>query len=460
MSAPVAVAHFADSRADFFARREELVLEELAALAWLREEFHPLESAILRSQQGVKDFAGQCQKESAQSLILHLPTWSDPIFSVRLASSLNLPILILGNSRPETSSMVGLLGVGGALDQVGLPHSRVFEHGSDSSRRLVRAFIRAAAARSQLRGQTLGLFGGRSLGILTAEADAAQWQRLFGVNIELIDQLEIVNLAESLPQVEVDRHKAFLLRSLGRVSFGDSFTPQAFERQVRSYLATRCIVERLGLDFVGVKCQPELSDGYVTQCIAHLLFGCARDAGGDKPLMVHACESDADGALTMRLLSLLSEGRPAALLDVRWLNPVTGLWTLANCGAIPAALGATPEDPVGLSRFSLEPHVFGRGGGGVVTGLIPPQPATLARLCRKNGEYWMAIVSGEVVEPDPADLERITPAFPKAFVRSSAGVDFLSSFGSNHIHLVSGDLTQELVAFCRLAGIPWKIWNS
>ena len=459
MSSQVAVAHFADSRTDFFLRREDLVLEELAALAWLRDEFHLLELDILRSPQGVKDFAGQCLKAGAQSLILHLPIWSDPIFSVRLASHLNLPTLILGNSRPETSSMVGLLGAGGALDQVGLSHSRVFDHDSESSRRQVRAFIRASAARSQLRGQTLGLFGGRSLGILTAEADAAQWQRLFGVNIEMIDQLEIVRLAESLPQAEVDRHKDFLLQRLGRVSFAESFTPPAFERQVRSYLATRCIVEQLGLDFVGVKCQPELSDGYATQCIAHLLFGSVEDANGDKPLIVHACESDADGALTMRLLTLLSDGKPAALLDVRWLNPASGLWTLANCGALPAALGATPEDPVGLSSFSLEPHVFGKGGGGAATGLVPPQPVTLARLCRKNGEYWMAIVSGEVVEPDPADLARITPAFPKAFVRCAAGQDFLASFGSNHIHLVSGDITEELVAFCRLSGIPWKIWK-
>jgi len=83
----------------------------------------------------------------------------------------------------------------------------------------------------------------------------------------------------------------------------------------------------------------------------------------------------------------------------------------------------------------------------------------LARLCRKNGDYWMAIVPGEVVQPDSAELERVTPCFPKAFVRSAAGMDFLARFGSNHIHMVSGDLTEELIAFCRLAGIPWQVWR-
>jgi len=368
MSPRLALAHIVDSRSDFFARRKDLVLEELDTIGWLRDEFHPLESEVLYSSEGVAKFARQCQKEGAQSLIIHLPIWGDPIFSVKLVNQLGLPALLLGNDRPETSSMVGMLGAGGALDQVGLDHTRIFEHHSEGSRKLVRAFIRAAAARSELRGQTLGLFGGRSLGILTAVADAAQWQRLFGVDIETIDQLEIVKLAESLPQTEVDRHLAWLSQRLGSISFGGNFTPLALERQVRSYLATRRLVEQLGFDFVGVKCQPELSDGYVTQCVSHMLMGGELDAGGDKPITVHACESDADGALSMQLLHLLSEGRPAALLDVRWFNALSGLWTLANCGAIPAAFAATPQDPSGLSGFRLMPHVFGKGGGGAIGG--------------------------------------------------------------------------------------------
>jgi len=459
MSSLVAVAHIADSRTDFYARRKELVVEELEALAWLRGEFRLLESPILQTSRGVAEFARQCLSQGAQSLILHFPIWGDPIFSVKLAGLCNLPLLLLGNCRPETSSMVGMLGAGGALDQVGIAHTRVFDHNEEEGRKSVRAFLRAAAARAALRGQTLGLFGGRSLGILTAVADAAQWQRLFGVDIESIDQLEIVRLAESLPQAEVDRHLAWFTQRLGGVDYAGNFTPLALERQVRSYLATKCLVEQLGLDFVGVKCQPELSDGYVTQCVSHMLMGGALDAEGDKPVTVHACESDADGALTMQLLHLLSGGQSAALLDVRWFDAANRQWTLANCGAIPAALGATSADPSGLSSFKLVPHVFGRGGGGALAGTVAPQTVTLARLCRRSGEYWMAIVPGEVVEPDPAELERVTPCFPKAFVRCAAGMDFLASFGSNHIHLVAGDLTEELVAFCRLAGIPCQVWK-
>ncbi len=460
MSTLTAIAHIADSRADFFARRKELVAAELAALDWLRDEFHPLESDVLVNPAGLQAFGRDCQKAGVQSLIVHLPIWGDPVFTVKLARQLDLPLLLLGNRRPDTSSMVGMLGAGGALDQIGVEHTRVFDHRAEGSRRQVRAFVRAAAALSALRGQTLGLFGGRSLGIVTACVDPAQWQRLFGVDIESLDQLEIVRLAEALPQDQVDCQADWLKQRLGGVAHAENFTPQAYERQVRSYLATRQIAAERGLDFVGVKCQPELSDGYVTQCVAHMLMGGDQDADGQKRPTVHACESDADGALTMQVLHLLSGGRPAALLDVRWLNPDSGLWTLANCGAIPAAFGATPQDASGLASFKLGPHVFGRGGGGALAGLASPGQVTLARLCRKNGAYWMAVIPGQVVTPDPADLELVTPCFPKAFVRCAAGADFLDKFGSNHIHMVAGDLTEEVAAFCRLAGIPWQVWAA
>jgi L-fucose isomerase len=335
----------------------------------------------------------------------------------------------------------------------------MFDHQSSDSRKSIRAFIRSAAALKQLRGQTLGLFGGRSLGIFTAVADPAQWQRLFGVDIEYVDQKEIVEKAEALPAETVAAQFSWLTSSLGGVTYGENFTPLAVERQVRSYISTRMLAQQYGFDFVGVKCQPELSDGYVSQCVSHLLMNGVIDAEGPKEIIVHACESDADGALTMQILHLLSGGKSASLLDIRWFDPEKGVWTLANCGALPAEFCATHEDPGGLSTLRMMPHVFGRGGGGALSGIASPQQVTLARLCRKKGEYWLAIILGDIQPTNGYDINRVTPAFPKAFIKSSAGVDFLSVFGSNHIHMVNGDYTEELMAFCRLVGIPWQIWN-
>jgi L-fucose isomerase len=449
----LALATMIDSRQDFYTLRKPLVAEELQAISWLRQEYPLVEAQEIGPGRSIQTFADQVRARGASALIVHLPIWADPVYTVRLANLIALPVLLMGNSRPETSSLVGILGAGGALDQMGRAHVRVFDHRSEDERRKVRAFARAAAALQCLRGQILGLFGGRSLGITTTVADPAQWQRIFGVDIESIDQAEIVKAAEAIPLPEVKRHLDWLTGQVANVRYGESFTPQKLERQVRSYLATRHLVTGYNLDFVGVKCQPELSDGYVTQCVAHMISNGKLDADGEKDVLVHACEADADGALTMQILHLLSQGQPAALLDIRWYDRAKERWALANCGAIPAAFFG------GLEKARIEPHVFGQGGGGALSGSVAPQPVTLARLCRKNGEYWMAILHGNVETASAEDEARITPAFPRAFVRTSAGADFLEIFGSNHIHMVAGDYCDELVSFCRLAGIRWQVWN-
>lgn len=459
MTITIAIVHLADGRSDFYAKRQSLIVEELQSISWLRDHFDILESETLCSSAAIASFAQNVRASGANSIIAHIPIWANPIFTVKLHNHLALPILLLGNDRPDTSSTVGVLGAGGALDQIGCEHVRIFEHQSQESRNKVVAFCRAAEVRNKLRGQTLGLFGGRGLGIFTASADPAQWQSLFGVDIEILDQYEIVKVAESLPIDEVERHTNWLLEQVAGVTYSGVFTQKTLSKQVRSYLATKILAEKFGFDFIGVKCQPELSDGYVSQCVAHSLINGIADADGEKPPLVHACESDADGALTMQILHLLSEGKSTALLDLRWFNRNNGTWTLANCGAISPSFFTTDKDNNGLSKMRIMPHVFGQGGGGALPGVVAPQQVTLARLCRKSRQYWMAIVSGRAEAHDPAEMENTTAVFPQVFLKSSAGIDFSEKFGSNHIHMVSGDYTEELIAFCRLVGIPWQVWS-
>lgn len=455
----VALAQFVDSRSDFYASRRGLVIEESEKINWLREAFTCLESEPIHNDDQLLAFARQVRETDCAALIVHLPIWADPILTLKLCRLLELPVLLLGNNRPDTSSLVGLLGAGGALDQVGIRHVRIFDHQSPQGRQKATAFVRAAGAVRCLNGQKLGLFGGRSLGIFTASADPAQWQRLFGIDIESIDQLEIRDLAERLPTDQVERHTNWLIERVGAVRFSGLLTQQTLEKQVRSYLATRQLTRERGFDFVGVKCQPEMSDGYVSQCVAHLLMNSRLDADGEKPVCIHACESDADGALTMQIMHLLNRGNAAALLDIRWLDVQTGLWTLANCGAVPPELTATEEDPSGLGSIRIEPHVFGQGGGAALPAVITPQPVTLARLCRRNGNYWMTIIPAEVVTTTNEAAHQITPAFPRAFVRLPCGSDFLGDYCSNHIHMTSGDITEELILFCEQVGIPYTVWK-
>ena len=47
-----------------------------------------------------------------------------------------------------------------------------------------------------------------------------------------------------------------------------------------------------------------------------------------------ACEADGDGALTMELLSLISDGKPTLFGDLSYINEETSTIYLPNCGAL------------------------------------------------------------------------------------------------------------------------------
>ncbi len=455
MNITVALAHLSDSREDFREIRTPLVDEEMRSMKWISGENSIIESGIIHSDRQVAEFLDRIARGRADLLIIHIPVWADPIFTLKLANLSKLPTILVGNQRPETSSMVGLLGAGGSLDQIGYTHFRVFDQHTEEGINRIRAFIRAAGAIAHLRGQTLGLFGGPSLGIFTGGANPVLWQELFGVNIEYVDQLEIQNQAELMDPEKVKNIFNWLTTRVKQVVYNQRFTIDKLEKQVRSYLATLQIAKEKKFDFVGVKCQPELSDGYVSQCVAHMLMNSALDPSGSKDVMIHACESDADAALTMQVMHLIS-GSPAALLDLRLFNPNDGNLVVTNCGAIPPCFCATAEDPTGLKSMSIEAHVFGKEGGGALPAIATPRKVTLARFCRLNGEYWMAIIPGEIINPEKYELSAITPAFPKALIKTNLKTEFLHEYSSNHIHMIEGDIIEELTIFCDLLDIPSK----
>ena len=225
------------------------------------------------------------------------------------------------------------------------------------------AFIQAARVRNQLKGQRYGRFGGCSLGIFTAEADPAQWQRLFGVETVAIDQIEIAKEAESIDRGVADKHLSWLIKGIKNGADLSQDMKAAAEKQVRSYLATKKIIESKRLSFVAVKCQSELSDGYVTQCVSHMLLNSSFDAEGMKPCVVHACESDSDGVLSMRILNMLSQGKATALLDVRYYDKEADEWIFANCGALACDFYAQPDGGAGINQVSAVKHAFGKGRG-------------------------------------------------------------------------------------------------
>jgi len=418
-------------------------------------------SEVARSKGEVDRQADRLKEAQVEALFAHTPCWATPNLVVRGVQNLDLPTAMMTSTSAATHGMVGLLAASGALSQIGFDHIRLRDDfGAPVFEEELMPYFRAASTKARMQGRVMGLFGGRSLGIDTGTFDPMQWRAQFGVDVEHIDQLEIVRRAELVEQERVDQMMSWTHEQFASIAFdGEKLTKDTLEFQLRCYLANKDINAEKGLDFIAVKCMPELSDHFVPQCISAALMPGPYDAEGQKQPCSMSCEADGDGALSMEILKEVSGGAPTLFADVSHMDEEKKILYLPNCGGMCSWFAGRSDDPSdNLGRIELRPSL--RPGGGAITYFVAaPGPITLARLYRVAGKYRMAIVPGEAIRLADEDLasfveERGKHQLPTAFVE--VGVDltrFIGEFGSNHISGVAGVWDRELVLLCRMLGV-------
>lgn len=399
--------------------------------------------------------------------IFNYAIWCYPHLSAMAAKFAPGPYLLFCNIHPSEPGMVGMMAAAGTMAQLGQPHTRIWGDIEDAAVcDKVMQFIRAAAALSHLKGQTYGLFGGRPLGMYTAVSNLDQWNTMFGVDVEHIEQYDVVEESKKVEEGKVNRALAWLEKHVGRIAYdGKGLTPEKLKLQIRSYYAYRNIIAAKNLDFIGTKAHGDLTDHFVTVDIAEAFLNDPYDWDGPHEPIVAATEADMDGALTMQLFHLFTGGEPVLFSDVRHYDQEDNVWYFANSGTHPTFFAGRSKDPaVNLKKVSFLPEAsYYPAGGGSVHHFAAPGEVTLARLARKSGRYWLAIVPAEIVTFEQSVMEAkgkmITPEWPCAFTRLHCSADeFLGHFPCNHIHGCYGNWTAELKYIADLLNIEFRVF--
>ncbi|MEM2216778.1 MAG: hypothetical protein QW731_00190 [Thermofilaceae archaeon] len=386
-------------------------------------------------------------------ILLYIPVWTYPSITVRAAEVAlkQIPLIIVYGD-----VLSGVLASSGALGQVGARHITLWGPVTDVAGRISK-LARAAMAVRRLEGETFGLIGGRALGMYTVTGDPAQVKTVFGVDVEHVDQLEVLRKAESISEEEVDRHFKWLKGRVGKILYdGRVLTEEKLKRQVRLYLSLKELLKERGFSFCGLKCQPELSDGYVNACVAVAELNDPYDADGLKEPMVCACESDVDGALTMQLLKLVSGGKPTTLMDLLVYDYAQQLLFMGNCGGMATWFAEASNNPEeNLAKVHLLPQVQGKAGGAATQYVAPEKTFTVARFYRVAGRYHMILMVTESVRVDREQLYRSIEPWPHIVVKISPGAlqQLVEIIGANHLHAVEGDYSEEVKAFCEIKGV-------
>lgn len=467
----VGILTFSDGRESVYHEVEPInrqFQERLAQALQASGEVDPVVGReIIWTAELARNEAARLAHEGCEATIFNFAVWSFPHLAVIASQFAPGPFLLFSNINPRYPGMVGMLAAAGALDQIGVMHGRLFgDIRNEVVLRKVLAFIRAASAIHRLKGETFGLFGGRPMGMYTAVADPDQWMKLFGVDVEHIDQSEIVRRATEAPNDEVEHAFQWLSTKVGKIRYdGKQLTPEKLKLQIRSYIVVREMAKEMKLDFLGIKSQPELTNHFVTMDVTEAFLNDPYDWNGPKEPIVAATEADMDGALTMEILKHIT-GEPVLFADLRHYDDELGVFDLCNSGTHPTYFAGHSYDPaenLPLVEFYPQGFYFPAGGASV-RHIAAPGKVTLARLARKNGQYWLAIIPGEFIELPREETERKAAAtqieWPHAFAQLKVSPDeLLSEYDSNHIHGVHGDWTEELVWVAKMLKIPYRIFG-
>jgi L-fucose/D-arabinose isomerase len=422
---------------------------------------------IVWSADSARTQARRLVERGCDATIFNYAVWAFPHFTAIASQFAPRPILAFSNVNPTQPGLVGMLAAAGALNQLGVPFERVWGNVEDEATfAVVRRFCRAAGVVSQLRNETYGLIGGRPMGMYSAVSNTDDWMRQFGIDIEHIDQWEIVRRGEGVDPAKVKAGREWL-EGWGNVHYdGDRLTPALLERQVRSYYAVQELVQEWDLAFCGIKGQPELTNNYCTMDVTEAFMNDAYDWDGPKETVVCATEADSDAALTMQILKHLA-ATPVLFADVRHYHEQAGFFDLVNSGQHATYFAGASLDPErNMPSVHFHPEVFFfPAGGASVQHLAAPGRATFARLTRKDGRYWMAILPGELIQFDAETNERYmretTWEWPHAFARFDAAPEtVLGSYASNHVHAVYGDQVDDLIAVCRALDVTPVLYDA
>ena len=308
-------------------------------------------------------------------------------------------------------------------------------------------YINSCGFLRSLKNKRIGILG---LGIshtYTFNFDSISIEKVFGIQVEEFDILEIVNLIRSYTEKDVQREMTLFKESFDLAIGIDDTTLLS---TVKVYKALREVIETYSFDALMLNCFQFGEVFGTTLCLPFTLLGEVVPCKGGTDVMA---------AVTQLILRGLS-GEITTYLEI-FEQLGSRRLLMSSCGYAPKSLCI--DDIIRCGQ--------GKWGDANLPGikncsLMKEGPITLARLSYTGRGFIMHLARGNATKPRPFreldmqwnDIEDMpcTPGLELELVTSQAD-HFLNNVVSSHYDIVYGDCIDRIISFCELADIPYLI---
>lgn len=395
------------------------------------------DSIFTLTGEDVKKQTEQCLGLGTQSIVYLAGTWLLARHVVDAVRELQVPFGIWGIPEAASFSSVGANVLHGTLDEMGLSHWLFYGMPDDRDvLRQIENFAKAAAVKHRLKTTRMGVLGGRAISAYPTTADPIQIKKIFGTEVEHIDQMVLLQKAENVAEEKCESLAGHIKERYGSVD-----VPQeTLKKSASVYYALKEIIEEYALDMVTVKCIGEFMDSYCSCCIALSLLN---DEG-----YLCGCQCNLNALLSGYILSALS-GEPHFFGDVNMVDTKEGVARMIHCGSAPGKLAEDYQDIDIVEQYEY----MGAGRGACTLFCCKEGDVTFGTLGRKNGEYVMNIASGSTFRKPKEELKTVR-TWVQAFVRLNCDpLEFYKNLRCNHSVFGYGCHEEMLVMLCEMLGI-------
>ena len=388
----------------------------------------------------------QFEKSRPDMIVALFATFSLGTIVSLFAKRLNIPVVLW--SIPEPDPAGGRLQANSFcaanmnshfLWRFHIPYFHVHaDIGSDKALEGIGKAVRVVRATNAVKNMRIGLIGGRVPGFYTSSCDEMMLRAKLGPELKYIMMLEVMNDAKNISEDELGRALATIKKEASEceASEGD------LRKSAALYAAVCGMKKKFLVDTFAFRCWPEVINSDLYGITACSTLGHLTNNG-----VITACEGDVYGAVLMRLEYELT-GESPFFCDLIMCEPDSEYGVVWHCGAAPCGV-CTKNFKNSLRKSST---VVTKG----VVNEFPLKPGrvTLARLGEKrDGDgYRMLIAPGEGIDTDL--FVRGNPLKVKFDAGCERIRDTVINQGfEHHFSMAYGDITAELLDYCRIMDI-------
>lgn len=397
---------------------------------------------LLFDAPAVETAISELQNQTLDLLMVMQVTFSDAAMTVKLADSIDVPLLLWSFPEPRSGGRLRLNSVCGinlaahALARAGQSFSFLHRDADDKTGlQIILDTARAGHVKRKLTETRIGVIGQHPDGFDTCTYDAKLLERVFGISVDFIELQSLFQRAESIPAEETETVYARVQADLGNL---DTLEQEPLRKSLKIYSALRGLALEKSYQGLAVRCWPEMFTEF--GCAA-----CGPMAMLNEEMIPCACEADVYGTISTLMLQGMNDA-PAFMTDMVDFNPEDNSAVFWHCGLAPLSM-ADVEGPVRatihsnrklplLNEFSLKP---GR--------------ITVARLSQSKNVIRLVIGSGEMIRA------------PMSFSGTSGVVRFdrpvekvletiIKEGLEHHVSMTYGDCGESLQKLAAMMDIP------